>query len=53
MKYTDYFNNTIKKLDLIDTFKTLYPTTVKHTFFSTSHEILWHHNLSYTSWDIK
>lgn len=53
MKYTDYFNYAIKNLDLIDTFKTLYPTTVKYTFFSTSHEIVWYHNLSYTYWGIK
>ena len=38
-KATDFLNNTIEQLDLIDIFRALHPTKPEYTFFSTSHEI--------------
>lgn len=38
-KNIEDLNNTINKLDIIDIYGTLHPTTVEHTFFSRAYVI--------------
>ena len=36
-KATEILNDTIEKFDLIDIFRTLHPTKLEYTFFSSAH----------------
>ena len=48
-KATEFLNDTIEKLDLIDIFRTLHPKTQEYIFFSNAHGTLsrTHHILGY------
>ena len=50
-KETQALNDTLKKMDLIDIYRTFYPKTTEYTFFSSAHGTFSRrdHNLGHTS----